>query len=275
MRAFVQWITDQVAALGLALGDEVSAERLLVYAEDLCDIPEERLASAFQRARREYEYPKLPPIAYIRRLAGSMGESDGRPGPEEAWARMPKGERMEEDSIIWCDEERAAYAACRSLLVQGDQIGARMAFKERYERELAEARAQKRAAFWSVSAGLDVEQRLITLAAGVQEKRIGLEHAFNFIPEQRHDDFAHMLPPATAKGLLAGKVQRPTELPGLVGLLAKMRMQDLVPDDLKSNSMAPARSEPAPEDPVKRREELRAQVELIKRSRNKSDDSLI
>jgi len=76
------------------------------------------------------------------------------PGPEEAWARMPKGERMEDDSIVWCKEERLAYGACRSLLLDGDQIAARMAFKERYERELAESRSQGTPVQWTVSGRL-------------------------------------------------------------------------------------------------------------------------
>ena len=36
---------------------------------------------------------------------------------------------MEDDRIVWCEEERAAYEACRNLLLDGDLIAARMAFK--------------------------------------------------------------------------------------------------------------------------------------------------
>lgn len=269
-RDSVKWITDQVAALGLALGDEPSGERLVVYAEDLCDIPQDRLATAFQKTRREYEYPKLPPVAFIRRMAGAASNADGRPGPEEAWARMPKGARMEDDSIVWCEEERAAYNACRSLLLDGDLIGARMAFKERYEKELAAARSQGKSTHWIVSAGYDVEHRLITLAVAVQEKQISLQHAMNFIPGQRQDDFARMLPFGTDRGLLVGKVEKLPDLPGLPGLLAKMRIQDLVPDEMQPSPSPQRGVELTPEERRKRREELKAQVEFIKRSRNGS-----
>src|SRR5580704_4305962 len=77
-----KWIADQVAALGLAMGDEVSTERLLVYVEDLFDIPYERLAMAFQKARREYEYPKLPPLAFIRPTARLSAQSADRHAPQ-------------------------------------------------------------------------------------------------------------------------------------------------------------------------------------------------
>lgn len=271
-----KWITDQVAALGLAMGDEPSTERLLVYADDLRDIPQDRLARAFQRARKEYEYPKLPPIAFIRRMAGADALNDGRPGPEEAWARMPKGERAEEDSIVWCEEERAAYNACRSLLLSGDQIGARMAFKERYEKELAEARSRQRPVQWIMSSGFNIEQRLATLAAAVQEKRMTLENALNFVPVERQNDFARMLPAAQAKGLLTGEVNKLPDLPGLAGILAKMKMEGSLPgelnDELNADSRPPHRPsiKRSPEEWRELREKAKAQVEFLKRSRNGS-----
>lgn len=269
-RDSVKWIADQVAALGLALGDEPSAERLLVYAEDLCDIPQERLTAAFRKTRREYEYPKLPPVAFIRRMAGAGENADGRPGSEEAWARMPKGERMEDDSVVWCEEERIAYGACRSLLLEGDPIGARMAFKERYEKELARARSQGKPAHWTISSGYDVEHRLSTLASAFQDKRIDLDYALNFVPSERREDFARMLPSDETKGLLTGRVEKLPDLPGLPGLLAKMKIQGLAPDELKpaSERRLIAATELTPEQRCKRREELTAQAEYLKRSRN-------
>lgn len=243
----------------------------MIYATALADIPKERLRRAIRAAINQLKW--FPKVAELRELAGALPDSsnDGRPGPEEAWARMPKGERMEEDSIVWCEEERAAYTACRSLLLEGHHIAARMTFKEMYELELAEARAQQRPVRWTISAGFDVDHRLLTLAAGVQEKRITLEQALNFVPEQRRPDFAQMLPPAMGKGLLVGKVQKIADLPSLPGLLVKMQMQNLVPGELASKESANApRPEPTPEDHRRRREELRAQIELVKRSRNGS-----
>jgi hypothetical protein len=253
------------------MGDEPSTQRLLVYAEDLADIPQERLASAFQRARREYDYPKLPPVAFIRRMAGASAQTDGRPGPEEAWARMPKGERMEHDSIVWCEEERTAYSACRSLLLDGDQIGARMAFKERYERELAEARSQRRPIRWVMSAGQDPGHRLATLAMAVQEDRMSLENAMDLVPGERQRDFAQMLPPAQAKGLLTGKSEKLPEVPGLAGILAKMKMEGVVPEELKADQSTAARRTPSdrtPEEARELREKARTQIAFLKRSRN-------
>jgi len=267
---FADWLVNEITVLGEAFGEGLTAERQAIYGEALADIDPDRLRTAFRRAR--YELRWFPKIAELRELAGAplSGADDGRPGPEEAWARMPKGERMEDDSIVWCKEERLAYGACRSLLLDGDQIAARMAFKERYERELAESRSQGTPVQWTVSAGYDVESRLVALASAVEEKRISLEHALNFVPGPRQEDFARMLPPATAKGLLTGRVQRALDLPGLPGLLSKMQMQDLMPGELKEIRDSPyAGIAPmSPDDRSKRLEELERQAEFLKRSRN-------
>jgi hypothetical protein len=272
-----KWIADQVAALGLAMGDDPSTERLLVYAEDLCDIPEGRLARAFLRARREYEYLRLPPVAFIRRMAGVDAPADGRPGPEEAWARMPKGERAEEDSIVWCEEERSAYGACRGLLLDGDQIGARMAFKERYEKEVAEARRQGRPAQWTVSMGYDIEHRLTTLSTAVQEGRMSLENALEFVPGERRGDFARMLPSAQATTFLTGEVEKVPNLKGLAGILAKMQMEGTVPEELKVNPrpLRKTASDRSPDESRALREKAKAQIEFLKRSRNGSGSNAV
>jgi hypothetical protein len=267
---FADWLVNEITVLAEAFGEGLTAERQAIYAEALADIEREQLRGAFRRARFELRW--FPKIAELRELAGASvsGANDGRPGAEEAWARMPKGERREDDTVVWCEEEQIAYGVCRSLLLDGDQIGARMAFKERYERELAGARSQGRPVRWKVSAGYDVESRLVTLASAVEEKRIGLEYALNFVPGPRQDDFARMLPPATAKGLLTGKVQKMRNLPGLPGLLAKMAMQELLSDELKSEErQSPYTSVPvSAEDRNRRLEELKRQAEFLKRSRN-------
>jgi hypothetical protein len=265
----LDWINDELTILAEAFGERLTEERQEIYCAGLADIQQDRLAAAFRRAR--YELKWFPKLAELRELAGAFGVSsaDGRPGPEEAWARMPKGERIEGDTIIWCEEERAAYHACRSLLREGDPIGARMAFKERYERELAQARSEGRPVHWSISAGYDVEHRLSALISAIQDERIQLEAALDFIPGERLADFAQMLPPAQGQGLLSGKVEAVPNLPGLPGMLAKMRMEGSIAEELKPHPRTPAL--PLGRDEIgSRKEELKTQAEFIKRSRNGS-----
>ncbi|HTC45835.1 MAG TPA: hypothetical protein VK722_00815 [Candidatus Aquilonibacter sp.] len=266
----LDWINDQLTIMAEAFGEKLTEERQEIYCAGLAELPQNRLDVAFRRAR--YELKWFPKLAELRELAGIVSDpsNDGRPGPEEAWARMPKGERLEEDSIVWCEEERIAYGACRGLLLNRDQIAARMAFKECYERELASARSQGTPVQWTISAGYDVGHRLGVLAKAVEEKKLSLEGALNFVPDKQRGEFAQMLPVAQTKGLLSGKAESLPAIPGLLGLLAKLRMEDILPEELKPASQ-PQGVEKLPlsgEDTLKRREELRAQAEFVKRSRN-------
>ena len=268
----LDWINDELTILAEAFGEQLTDQRQEIYCGGLADIQQDQLRVAFRRAR--YELKWFPKLAELRGLAGASPDAtnDGRPGPEEAWARMPKGERIEDDSIVWCEEERIAYAACRRLLLDGDQIGARMAFKERYEKELAAARSQGRPVQWTMSVGYDVEHRLATLATAVQEKRMSLERALDFVSGERRNDFAQMLPPKEAKGLLTGEAKQIRDLPGLAGILAKMQMEGSVPEELKTDLRPPYRapSDRSPDEARELREKVNAQREFLKRSRNGS-----
>jgi hypothetical protein len=268
----LDWIADQLTILAEAFGETLTEQRQEIYCSGLADLDQTHLKIAFRRACCELKW--FPKVAELRELAGVLGGAldDGRPGPEEAWARMPKGERIEDDSIVWCEEERIAYGVCRSLLLQGDLIGARMAFKERYERELAEARGQNKPVRWTMSAGYDTEHRLATLAAAVQEKRMTLKSALNFVPGERQNDFAQLLPPREAKGLLTGNVLNLSDLPGLVGLLAKLQMEGIVPVELKAAARTQQRtpSDRSQNESRELREKAKAQIEFLNRLRNGS-----
>jgi hypothetical protein len=269
---FFEWIHNELTTLAEAFGEPLTDQRQDIYFGGLADLPQDQLRIAFRRAR--YELKWFPKLAELRGLAGTPADalSDGRPGPEEAWARMPKGERIEEDSVVWCEEERIAYGACRSLLLEGDLIGARMAFKERYEKEISGARSQAKPVRWSMSAGYDIERRLSTLADAVEQKRLSLESALNFVSAERRDDFAQMLPPAEAKGLLAGKVGEPPNIPGLSGMLAKMEMEGLLPEEVQGGprDLRKTPADRTPEESRALRERAKAQIEFLKRSRNGS-----
>jgi hypothetical protein len=269
----LDWINDQLTVMAEAFGEKLTEERQEIYCAGLAEFPQNRLDVVFRRAR--YELKWFPKLAELREFAGVVpgASNDGRPGPEEAWAKMPKGERIEEDSVVWCEEERIAYGACRSLLLDGDQIAARMAFKERYEREVAAARSQGIPVRWTISAGYDVGHRLGMLAQAVEERKLSLEGALTFVPEQRRDEFAQLLPIGQSKGLLTGATAETlSNIPGLLGLLAKLRMEGDLPEELQPDSLSSSeqRTDLTEEDIRNRREELRAQLEFIKRSRNGS-----
>lgn len=213
----LEWISDQVSGLAVALKEEITAERIQIYTEALSDIPEPALQRAFWRAIRQSKF--FPKISELRDFAGYSVHAD-RPGPEEAWARMPKGERLELDTVVWCEEERAAYNACRLLLIAGNEIAARMTFLERYRRELDLSTGQR--VRWAICIGLDREDRMLKLSEAVTQGKVSADLALNFVPIERQEDFGRMLPPGKVKGLLGGKAI--PNLPGLPGLLQKLNM---------------------------------------------------
>jgi hypothetical protein len=92
---------------------------------------------------------------------------DGRPDENEAWAVALSG-RDERDSVLWTAEIQEAFALCRPVLDTGDEVGARMAFKDAYTRLVQVARINGKPASWSVSEGWDAERRQLVVARAVQ-----------------------------------------------------------------------------------------------------------
>jgi hypothetical protein len=79
----LNWIIDQLTMLAEAFGDSVTEERMVIYARDLVDIPQDRLDIAFQRARRERTF--FPKIAELRALASSRSQDENKVEANAAW----------------------------------------------------------------------------------------------------------------------------------------------------------------------------------------------
>lgn len=110
------------------------------------------------------------PADVIAQLQGAA-EDDGRPGAEEAWATALQG-CDEAASIVWTAETAEAWGIARHVLAIGDEVGARMAFRETYERLVGEARAARRSVEWAVSLGFDPQQRAAAIAQAVAAGRL-------------------------------------------------------------------------------------------------------
>jgi hypothetical protein len=116
------------------------------------------------------------PADVIAQLQGAAAD-DGRPGPEEAWAIALRS-HDEADTVVWTEEIAQARAIARPLLDAGDEVGARMAFKEAYSRLVAEARSTCKPAAWSASLGFDPRLRRVALEAAVQAHRLPASDAY-------------------------------------------------------------------------------------------------
>ncbi len=112
------------------------------------------------------------PADIVAQLDGAKAD-DGRPGPEEAWV-IAMDASDESRTLVWTQEIARAWGVARHVQEQGDNIGARLTFKEVYGRLVAEARAAGVEVQWQATLGQNGEQRDAALerahAAGLLPK---------------------------------------------------------------------------------------------------------
>lgn len=159
-----------VVATAQVMGTELSEDAARMFCQDLSDYHEPSVLEALTRCRREVK-GKLTLADVVARI------DDGRPGPNEAWAMIPKSEA---DTVVWSDEMRSAYAAASPLM--HDEVAARMAFIETYQREVTKARAEKRPPKWTPSLGWDATGREHVLRNAVEKGRLTVKHALVLLP---------------------------------------------------------------------------------------------
>lgn len=158
-------------------------------------------------------------IAQIEGLAGD----DGRPGAEEAWA-MSLRARDEAETVVWTAEMAEAWAIARSVFDLGDEVGARMAFREAYTRLVEDARRAQMSAAWSVSLGFDLDLRALAITNAVRAGRLPQEELLALPAPARGD--ALLLPAASANTEaarqrlrdLAERLRNPPERPSAAQL---------------------------------------------------------
>lgn len=114
------------------------------------------------------------PADVVAQIIGIVAD-DGRPGPEEAWAMAVKSQD-EAVTMVWTAEMAEALAVCRPLLDAGDDVGARMAFKEAYTRMVNDARQARARPVWAVSLGHNAAGRDAVLLPHVEAGRISRDY---------------------------------------------------------------------------------------------------
>jgi hypothetical protein len=165
-------LLEAVAVTAELCGRVFSEPAARVFVADLSGYPEESVMKALSRCRREVR-GALTVADVVSRL------DDGRPGPEEAWSMLP---RTEAQTVVWTDEMRAAHVVALPLLNAGEQVPARMAFKEAYQRLVSEARDAGKPVNWSASLGHDKLGREAALLDAVRLGRLELERARDYAP---------------------------------------------------------------------------------------------
>lgn len=111
---------------------------------------------------------------------------DGRPTADEAWSMIPRDEAV---TVVWTDEMSEAFGVAKPLLDVRDQVAARMAFRDAYERAVDRNRREGKAPHWFASLGQDKQGRAHVLADAVTKNRITFERAVALLPHA-HDEIA-------------------------------------------------------------------------------------
>ncbi|MDS0801736.1 hypothetical protein [Burkholderia cenocepacia] len=106
--------------------------------------------------------------------------SDGRPEADEAWAIAIRS-ADERETVVWTQEIAEAWAIA-SPVFDGDEIGARMAFKAAYVRIVDRNRGANLPPQWVVSQGFDAQRRIEVVEQAVRAGRLQLTHAQAVVP---------------------------------------------------------------------------------------------
>lgn len=164
-------IAKAVIVTAEVMGHDLTPLAAREMARELASYPPAAVAGALRRCQRELS-SRLTLAAVLQRI------DDGHPGPEEAWALCPRDEGA---TVVWTDEIAEAFGVARPLLASGDDIAARMAFKESYGRLLQQARSERRAAKWLPSFGHSMAGRAEPIMLAVDKGRLSLDYARNVV----------------------------------------------------------------------------------------------
>ena len=113
----------------------------------------------------------VPVPADILAQIEGLAANDGRPGADEAWAIALRA-ADEAETVVWTAEASQAWAIARPVLDSGDEVGARMAFRDAYNRLVEQARQHRQPATWSTSIGFDPQRREAAITAAVEAGRL-------------------------------------------------------------------------------------------------------
>jgi hypothetical protein len=152
---FMQLLTQSMGAYGKPLPEP---SLLKSWWDILAPYPLQIVIRAFAVYGDEEDRFAPVPAAIAKRCK----LMDGRPSDDEAWA-IALLSQDEADTVVWTQEIAEAFGVCSTVLRGGDEVGARMAFKDAYNRMVSEARLGGRPAKWSASMGWDAAKREIAI----------------------------------------------------------------------------------------------------------------
>ena len=167
----ITWLAGELIATAEALGQTLSENGAGLMAADLSTFPKEQLRTALSRTRME-----CTGRLTLKLILDQLDALQGRLGVNEAWALALRS-RDEQETVVWTDEIEQAWVAAASMAAGRDLVGARMAFKDAYERITLLARDTLKRPEPRIAVGWDAERRLQVVVQAHQEGKLSLEQA--------------------------------------------------------------------------------------------------
>jgi hypothetical protein len=171
-------VARAVAVTAEFFGKELSQAAVDVLMEDLAEYNPDAVLAALRACRKELS--RFPAPADI---IGRMASRDGRPGAAEAWAMIPQDES---GSVVWTDEMQTAFGVAGPLMRDGQEFAARKAFEEIYEREVRDAREQRRPPRWMLSRGTSKAGVKAAIETAIAKGRLDQGALEHFLPDESH-----------------------------------------------------------------------------------------
>lgn len=165
-------LLEAVAVTSELCGRVFSPAAAQIFVDDLSGYPEDQVLGALKRCRRE-----VRGVLTVQDVVSRL--DDGRPGPDEAWAMIPRDEMQ---SVVWTDEIAHAASIATPLLEAGDKAGAQRAFRETYTKAVNDAREKRQPVHWWASLGMDPHGRETALLRAADAGRVTLEYARALLP---------------------------------------------------------------------------------------------
>lgn len=131
------------------------------------------------------KYPAKP--SDIIDVLKSRAEDDGRPGADKAWS-IAVSSFDENNTVVMNDEIGEALRISRTIYLDGDKTGARMAFRSAYEEAVKTAREEGRPVKWFPSLGHDKHGRASVLNQAVNDGLLPAAHVTALIPPEINSD---------------------------------------------------------------------------------------
>lgn len=166
-------VLKAIAATAELTGTELSEAALLVFEGDLAGYSDAQVIAALARCRRELR-GRLTVADVIDRIA-SVG---GHPTANEAWALVLTAQD-EAETVVWTEQIAEAAGIAQPVLDAGDEVGARMAFRDAYDRILRERTDDPR---WFPSLGSDPGRRTAAIDRAVRVGLLTQQHAAGLLP---------------------------------------------------------------------------------------------